>query len=296
VEKAILKTLIYADLFDYPLGVWEIHKWLIGKGAILRQVEKALEKLRVKGKAERVKGYYFLQGRSGIVRKRKLREKQSGKFLRKAIVCAWLLKIIPWIRLVGISGGLAMKNSSKVDDIDLFIITAKDRLWLSRLFILGTLSLIGQRRMATHTKKEAAGKICPNILIDEDRLIQERKDLYTAHEVLQMKILWERDGTYSRYLEDNDWVFKFLPNWVAPDTSLRAPKGRGNLIESKDSHVASLLGMTVERVAKWLQLKIMKKSQGMERIEDGALYFHPHDMRPQVLDIYKQKVKNIISP
>ncbi|MDP3974335.1 MAG: hypothetical protein Q8P92_05890 [Candidatus Daviesbacteria bacterium] len=292
MEKAILKTLIYADVFDYPLRVWEVHKWLIGKQAILRQVEKVLNKLVQSEKCKVKSGYYFLHGRSGIVKRRQLREKQSGKFLRKARGCVWFLKIIPWIKMVGISGGLAMGNSSKADDIDLFIITARDRLWLSRLLILGMLSLIGQRRMVSHTRKEAAGKICPNILIDEEHLRQERQDIYTAHEVLQMRVLWERDGVYSKYLLGNEWAFRFLPNWVGD-------RIKNNELRTKHKkHNSSFLLLysifdIFENLVKKFQMWCMKSPQGMERIKDGALYFHPNDMRPQVLDIYKQKVKSL---
>src|SRR5262245_34090416 len=46
MESAILKTLIYADIFDYPLKAWEIHKWLISKKKCeLSEVEESLRRL-----------------------------------------------------------------------------------------------------------------------------------------------------------------------------------------------------------------------------------------------------------
>lgn len=283
MEKAILKTLIYADIFDYPLTIFEIHKWLVGRKVTFRQVEEALEKLRVKGKTARVKGYYFLPDRAGIVRKRQQREKQSAWYIKKGQLLTQMLKFIPWIKLVGISGGLAMGNASKIDDIDLFIVTAKNRLWMSRLFALGVLSLLGQRRKVADMGRKIAGKLCLNILLEEDRLEQSSIDIYLAHEVLQMRVLWQRDGIYRKYLEDNQWAFKFLPNWTS---SLSFPRKRESISSS---------GMTdyLETLAKWFQLKIMQKPQGMERIEDGALYFHPNDIRSQILSEYKQRLKKL---
>lgn len=217
MEKAILKTLIYADIFDYPLKINEIHKWLIKKKALPRQVEKVLGKLyqvsRIKYKGE----YYFLKRRNGLVAKRKRKEKQSAIYFRKAKILCQILKIIPWVKLVGISGGLVMENAGKKDDIDLFIVTSKNRLWISRLLILGLLSLTGQRRKREDQGRKIAGKLCVNILLEEDELEQQNKDIYTAHEVLQMKVLWQRDGVYSKYLEDNQWAFKFLPNWITTE-------------------------------------------------------------------------------
>ena len=176
-----------------------------------------------------------------------------------------------------------MENSSKTDDIDLFIITTKNRLWLSRLLILGILSLSGQRRTVSHNKKQAQGKICPNILVDEDHLIENRKDIYTAHEILQMKVLWQRDGIYQKYLEDNSWIFKFLPNWVGE--KVQSSKFKVQNYNSKFKVLDYL-----ENLAKKFQLWYMKKPEGMERIEYGALYFHPNDIRPEILKLYRQKI------
>ncbi|MDP3733590.1 MAG: hypothetical protein Q8Q91_03515, partial [Candidatus Daviesbacteria bacterium] len=252
MDKAILKTLVYADIFDYPLTLREIHKWLINKKATLQQIEKKLPQ----------KNYYCLPGREKIIKIRKQREKQSKIYLRKAKIIALFLNIIPWIKLVGISGGLAMNNVLRKDDIDLFLITAKNRLWISRLLALGLLSLIGQRRKAGDLGQKAAGKICINTLLEEDCLEQANKDIYLAHEVLQMKVLWQRDGIYAKYLEDNFWAFKFLPNWIA---ALSSPRMRGSK-KKIANWIPAFAGMTMEKIAKWFQLKIMKAPKGQERI------------------------------
>ena len=105
-------------------------------------------------------------------------------------------------------------------------------------------------------KRYAKGKVCLNTILDEEFLEQENKDLYTAHEVLQMLVCWQRKGIYSKYLFDNEWVFKFLPNWTSK-TKYTKPKIK------KGSKFFDLL----EIVAKNLQLKIMQKPQGLERVE-----------------------------
>ncbi len=277
MEKAIFKTLAYADIFDYPLKINEIHKWLIGRKASLRQIKKVLESLSKKKKVKSKKDYYFLFRRDDLVNKRKKREKQSVVYLRKAKLFAAILKVIPWIKLVGISGGLAMDNAKESDDIDLFIITSKNRLWISRILALGLLSLSGQRRKVTDNGRRIAGKLCVNILLEEDRLEQSSKDIYLAHEVLQMRPLWQRDGIYQKYLEDNQWAFKFLPNWIGSSER-----------ENKNSNTTyyilhTTIGDIFENLARKFQLWYMKLPKGMERIENGAVYFHPNDIRLKVL-------------
>lgn len=279
MEKAILKTLAYSDIFDYPLTLYEIHKWLIGRKANLREVEEALVLLMKKATVKRKNQYYFLPRRESLVNIRKRREKQSVKYFNKAKQLAAALRLIPDVKLVGISGGLAMNNAQKSDDIDLFIITKKGRLWISRLLVLGLLSLAGQRRKFGEGGRAVAGKICVNTILEEDRLTQETRDIYTAHEVLQMKVLWERGGIYQKYLEDNLWVFKYIPNWVGESRQISASKYRvfDNITWA-------------ESLAEKFQLWYMKQPQGMERILEGALYFHPNDYREKVLKRYKKRI------
>src|SRR3989339_227855 len=259
MDKAILKTLAYSDIFDYPLTLREIHKWLISKKANLRQAEKTLSQLSKKGKVKSKKEYYFLTRREEIVKRRLQNEKQSKIYFRKAKIIAQILKVISWIKLVGVSGGLAMENVSKKDDIDLFLITAKNRLWISRLLALGLLSLIGQRRKVGDLGQKVVGKLCINTL-----------------------------------LEDDSWAFGFLPNWVdSYNLSLRGVKRRSNLKERLPRSLRSLAMTGLENLAKKFQLKIMQKPQGMERIEDGALYFHPKDVREKISSLYKQKLAGL---
>ncbi len=295
MEKAILKTLIYADIFDYPLKAYEIHKWLIARKATFQQVEKALIRLSQKSKVKSKKGYFFLDGRDKLIRIRQQREKQSKRFLWKAKFSVWFLRLFPTIKLVGISGGLALNNAESGDDIDLFLVTAKNRIWICRILIIFILDMIGIRRKVGMSADQAAGKICTNILVEEDKLEQVNKDLFVAHEVLQMKVLWQKDNIYSKYLADNTWAFDFLPNWRG---SLSSESG-GIEYKSKRRQkehnfnpifLDSLLNF-LEQLAKKFQLWYMKSPKGMERIGDGVLYFHPNDIRAEILSDYIQKLR-----
>ena len=296
MEKAVLKTLAYADIFDYPLNVWEIHKWLIGKKISLRQMEKALERLVQNLNIKNQKGFYFLKGRNKIVRRRLLKEKHSGKLLIKARLMGQVFKLIPFIKLVGVSGSLALDNAKTGDDIDLLIITSKNRLWFSRLLLLLMLTLTGKRRTKSDSKKSSGGKFCVNLILEESNLEQRYKDLYIAHEVLQMKVLWDREGVYHRFLEANEWAFKFMPNWLASTGSVSSIKYQVLNKKPKSTKMESNIVDILEKLARNYQLKVMGKPKGDERVEDAALYLHPVDYRPKVLKEYKEKIKFLSTP
>ena len=288
MDRAILRTLIYADIFDYALKAWEIHKWLIGKKATLPEVEQGLQRLLHRRKIVEKNGYFVLMGRIRLVRKRIDRQSISLRYLKDAELICKVFKLIPWIQLVGISGNLAMENAEKTDDIDLFVITQKKRLWLSRLCILLVLSLLERRRKKSDTRTQAAGKFCLNLLLESDQLIQERKNLYIAHEVLQMKVLWERNRSYDSFLLGNEWVFRFLPNWVS-SRSLVVKKN----VAQKENPSRFFSGL--ENIVRFLQLRYMGLPQKLERVGTVAVYFHPDDNQPRVLKEFEKRSKQVLN-
>jgi hypothetical protein len=283
MEKAILKTLIYADLFDYPMLSQEIHKWLIGKSASIEQVEKTLKRLIKLKKIALKQGVYFLRKRSELINIRQDREKVSQSYYVKAKWIARIFKIIPWIQLVGISGSLAMRNADKTDDIDLFIISKSNRVWLTRLLSALILEILGERRQRDASKKNSQSKICLNLLISEDALVQSKQNLYIAHEILQLKVLWERSKTYQKFLESNDWTAKFLPNWIG----ISAVEKRISSGLRKNWLVFDYL----EKIAEVLQRRYMGKLSGSEIVGHQSLYFHPEDAGEWVMLEYERRVK-----
>src|SRR2546422_753264 len=96
----------------------------------------------------------------------------SGEAVRRAILNTRL----PFVRLVAVTGALAMNNARAGDDIDLFILAQPGRLWLCRLLVLGVVKLAARRG---HT-------LCPNFLLSTGRLRLSERNLFTAHEVVQM--------------------------------------------------------------------------------------------------------------
>ncbi len=298
VENAILKTLIYADIFDYPLKAWEIHKWTIGlpagragKKLNLKQVEKGLISLVKKRKVNTKSGYYFLKGKDSLVLKRKQRGVISKVYLTQANTILNVFKLIAWIKLVGISGSLAMENATKSDDIDFFIVTSRNRLWISRIILLALCQLFGKRRKRLDTVRNSSGKFCINILLGEDNLAQDNKNIYLAHEVLQMKVLYDKDNTYQKFLEENEWVFKYLPNWkVSNKYYVSSIKYYGKK-QNTNFKIPNILINWLEKLVKKLQLNYMGKPKGMEKVTDNALYFHPEDKGEKILKEYNFKLK-----
>lgn len=287
-KQAILKTLHYADLFDYPLRTEEIFKYSVGHLTV-GDVSKALPRMSADDKQISAdNGYYYLSGREEIVGLRKRRKVYSRSKIKKAKRIASILKFIPWIKLIGVTGALAMGNSDEASDIDLMIVTAFRRLWLTRGLIVVFLSLTRQYRRPGKVKD----MICPNLMLSEDALEFPDHDLFTAHEIVQMKPIYDREDTYQKFLQANSWIKDFLPNVNRPQqfnhfSSLRSERfafGESNTIQPFD---------LLEKLAYRLQIKFMERKKTTEITTPSVIRFHPKDVRQQVLGEYQRRIKTL---
>lgn len=289
IEQAILKTLIYSDLFDYPLTKVEIEKYLIEVKATQKDLQTSLEFLLEKKKIIVHKGFCCLMGKEPLIELRQKRAEISRK--KMSIAQKWLplLKCNPWLKMVAVTGALSMENAEEGDDIDLMLIFTKDRLFLGRLLEFFLLKLIGRRRQPG--QKEVKDVFCPNLYLTEDSLEIKNKDLFTAHEIVQVKVIWEREDIYKRFLLANQWVGKFLPNYLHY-SSVKPACRRGRYQASKGT--GNRIFDWLERTARKIQLKHMEEKISIEKIGEKALFFHPQDVRETVLQRYEEKVAELL--
>lgn len=285
LDQALIATLIYHGIFDYPLQIQELHRYLIGKKASSEYVRKAVANLiRAKAIGEK-RNYLYLKSKKLIVKIRLKRKKYSAKKLQRAKFYASILKVVPTIKLVAISGALAMENSHKDDDVDLVIVAGENTLWTTRFF--ATLVLWPYRRRPQ--EKKVSDKACLNLFLDKSALKLKEQNIYTAHETAQMKLLWERGGTYTKLIRSNKWIFTYLPNWH-PDV-----KGPAIKVKRKEENafVLSHLALVIESLFKNFQLAYMHSKITREKIGGHQLFFHPKETQEIVLKKYQKSLMKL---
>lgn len=297
LKDSILRTLHYHDLFDYPLEQGEIHRFLIdnselktptyAKASAGRQNSKPnlktqnLPKNLIKErKIISIDNYYCLHGREKIINLRKEREKYSLEKIKIAKRVIQLIKLIPWIKMVGITGALAMNNSREDDDIDLLITTTKDRLWLTRFLLIIILEILSKRRRPQD--KNYKNKICLNMFLDETALVftKEKQNLFIAHEIVQLKPIINKDFTYEKFLMANNWLRKYLPN------SFKTQNFKFTTQKSYILHLTSYIFNFFDKLAYQLQLKYMQSKRTREEISSHFAFFHPKDRTKEILKKY----------
>lgn len=289
VERAVVTTLAYADVFDYPLSLSEIFRYLIAKKAI--SYKKIVTFLRVTPKIIKKNGFYCFGDRGRLAITRQLRQEINKKKMQKAKRIAQMIGVLPTVSLVGVSGAVAMQNAKVDDDIDFFIITKTNALWLTRFLLFIFLASTGNIRLRNN--HHVRDKICLNMLLDESALSfsKSRQTLYTAHEIIQMKPIFVKNDIYNVFLESNAWVKKYMPNAI--DSRMLGYKD----IRKKESKAPSILLsqylnvflIPFELLAKKIQLWYMKP-RIKETITNHVLAFHPRDYEHEIMEAYTKRM------
>ncbi len=277
ISRRVLNTLLYSDIFNYPLKKEEIWKYLISPQKISKS--DFLKELKEEKDISSKKNYYFLKGKEKIVDERIRKEKISLEKIKKAERIAINLSRIPSVKLIAISGSLALKNSNENEDIDFFIVTSRNTLWATRFIAVTTLLLMNSYRR--RGEKSVRNKICLNMLIDEGflKFSSKRRELYTAHEISQIYPLVQRDKTYLSFQKANSWVLDFLPNAYSVEWKIRKVGNRNQLV---------FILKILEPIFKFIQKLYMKGHVTKEEIDDNFLAFHPRDYKKIVLNRYQQ--------
>lgn len=255
-------SVYYHNLFDYPLSFADLVKWTahgVWSNPTRQEVVVCKD------------GYYFLEGKEGLVYKRMLRNRISGKKLDIARKASRILSLIPTIKMVAVTGSLAMGNATDEGDIDLLIITQKGSLWTTRLvsYLIVWLFGLKVRKPDGEDKKD---KLCLNMWMDEDDTAwEEPRNLYTAHEIAQTLPLVDKDNTYQKFLWENRWILDYWPNAVRINKGGKTRTG----------------GVTwfnlAERLAYFLQYQRMKSKITREVVTPTRAIFHPQDWGTYVL-------------
>ncbi len=204
IDHAIMRAILYADIFDFPLTSTEIHHYLIHHEPVsLEQVEISLKTSSyLQDRLINDRDYIFCVGRTGLVENRQAHEQASQHLWPLAVRYGIWLARVPFVRMVAVTGALAVRNAASADDdLDYMLITSASRVWLARAFSILLVRLARRQGVV----------LCPNYVLSENALEQSKQDLFIAHEIAQMIPLYGHP-LYWEFRSHNDWSCHHLPN------------------------------------------------------------------------------------
>jgi hypothetical protein len=285
-ELAILKTVVYADMFHYPLRPGELREGLFDLCLTLEELRGWLDhSAALAATIEERDGFVFLRGREVLLAERLEAEERTRAALDQHAPALALVSRLPYVRLLALSGAAAFDNMHD-DDVDVFIIAARQRAWSVCLLVTILTRLLNVRRT-----------VCANYILDEESLIIAERDFYTAHQLTHLRPLVGGD-VYKKFIESNAWASAHFPATYAAARTRTAPSSDVGLVERILAlGPGALLEALSRRVlASNLQRKIPRgPDTGAVRLERGRLKLHTNDHRPPTLRRFERALAETVA-
>lgn len=272
LAKNILSTIIYYDILDYPMTAFEVWKYLdtskgVGtEGDIpkLGDVVKELEDENLEKQIEQFRGFYFLSGRRELVEKRLEKNKLSERKFKIIKKVVSVLRFLPYVRMVAVTGTVAMKNAGRGSDLDLLIVLKHGRIFFGRTLVTGLVHFMGKRRYGG----KISDRICLNCFLTDESLESRLKDSFSSSEyffavpIFGQKIFWE-------FQDRNDWIKNFKTNFYPQsmvNLKMLCEAGRARQVRrglEKIFNLAVFDGLE-KRLEKWQIERIVKDPRTKE--------------------------------
>ena len=309
LEKSIIKTCAFFDLFDYPLTALEIKQWLIGEAgqpaAGLAQIYDCLSRSEfLKTSLSQTDGFYSLAGRGTISATRLRRYQITQKKYRLARRGLRALASLPFVDGVFLCNNFGYNNLHSRSDIDIFLTVRPGRIFLVRLLATLAVAICGLRP----SKTVQADRLCLSFYLASDALDFSRlkiaaDDLYLSYWLNNLLPVY---GTVNLSAA-NPWLKQILPNFSplvpAPQRLVQLGRlGRG----FKQAAVWLLSGRFGNRLEAWnrrlqsRQFSLAKKElarmpDSRVLISDQIIKLHENDRRNDYLGRWQAKINSLLS-
>lgn len=284
-EIAVLQSVTYAALFDYPLTAEQLHTSLVGvraTPALILSWWRQSEFLRKH--IDQVDGWFVPSGRHDLVATRSRREAVSRELIAGNQRILRLIVALPFVRTVALSGSLAHLNGEGEADLDLFVITAPGRVWSVTVTALLLAKLLGKRR-----------RLCLNYVISEAALAIEPRDMFSANQIIHLRPLCGSD-VFERFLTANAFVRDLYPNFERD----LGPSGHQNRTPTFERLLSLGVAQLAERLARALYGWHLRRhaaswqSRDQVRLERECLKLHTSSHRTATMVRFERAMREAI--
>ena len=193
-----LKTILYFSIFRYPLKLEEIHSYT--NYADLEQTITELQHLIDEKILTKIDEFYVYGSDLDSVTKRLRGNLNAKKAILKAKQKAILISKFPFVEAVAVSGSLSKGYYDSESDIDYFVITKHNKLWICR-----TLLMLYKKIFLLNSRKY----FCVNYFISSEQLEIEEKNRFTATE-LKTLIPLQGQEIFEDFYKNNNWITDYF--------------------------------------------------------------------------------------
>ena len=287
VHEAIIKTLLYYDIFNYPLTATEIFRFCQSKQT-QKEINAALDDLVRERHVFKFDDLYSLQNSKELIDRRLSGNQAAHRMLPVAQKQARLIARFPFVRAVMASGSLSKGYIDDESDLDFFIVTEPGKLWIAR-----TLLVIYKRIFLGNSHK----RFCVNYFIDSEHLTIEEKNLFTATELATVIPLFSYT-LYTALHHENVWLRKFFPNYEfrGSDTEIQIKK---SILTSAFEMLLKPMATPLEKMSMAMTFNRWKRLYSNYEPADFNIAFktkkyvsknHPRHFQKKVMERYEEKI------
>lgn len=202
LRDGCLLTLQYFGVFRYPLTLQEIHQFN-RSSASLEEVRATLNELLMEAEIFRSGNYYLIRDEETWVPWREKGNERAFRLLGRSGKFVSIIASFPFVRGIAISGSLSKFFASENPDIDYFIVTAPNRLWIARTL----LHLFKKFTFLTGHQHY----FCMNYFVDTLALEISHPNIYSAIEVVTLLPVFN-ETVIMEFYRANGWSAEYLPN------------------------------------------------------------------------------------
>ena len=207
IHDGLRKVYDVSEYLKFPFTVEEVANYFLPKSNVTpQQLESMLTNGKFGDLGFKIRDGYLTTNDDQTQLSRSEMEQTSADKLNSASSFVNLLtRVIPFIRTVAVTGSVAYGSATKWDDIDLFIVTKRNRLWISALL---TLVLVRLNKLLI-LRPPHLSRFCLSYVHDEQSFLKEsqrnKSNALFARELLKAKPVAGAEE-YRKILEDNEWV------------------------------------------------------------------------------------------
>ncbi|UTW63429.1 nucleotidyltransferase domain-containing protein [bacterium SCSIO 12741] len=204
IMSDIVRSLLYYDIFDYPLTREELKdNCKLEPAQVESQFEATLDRLVEQGLIYPLGEFFSVHNNPALAERRRQGNDRAREYMKIASERSQFIMNFPFVKAVYLSGSISKNFMPEDGDIDYFVITEPKRLWIAR-----TLLIMYKKIFLLNSRKF----FCLNYFIDTRNLQIEEKNLFTATELLTLVPMCD-SGCYPEFMEANQWARELYPNF-----------------------------------------------------------------------------------
>lgn len=282
IDEEIYRVVLYYSFFNYPLKHDEV------LGSCPSNIKKEsfnheLAQLLAAGLLVEKDGYLGVNDAQLQIDQRLEDENRLHDAKSKIERSIKVISRFPFVKSVMISGSVSKGVLKEDGDVDFFIITKNNRLWLTR-----TLLVLNKKILRFNSRKY----FCVNYFLGENSLAIPDENMFTAVELNTLIPVYNSE-IYSDLLNANQWSGSFVQTSPNLHSEMKLESSPSRIKRMSEWMLKGSIGEKLDKQFKKLTLKRWKKKfshfgdeefELAMRSERNVSKHHPSNFQIQVLE------------